>query len=301
VTDEQVPTDDDSKFREAYKAWLTEYLSAMPDAERNALFDRWGRERRRSEEERRRIQEENRGPFIDSRVLDWLKSNAALLSSAVIVVLAIMNLLLISRGNPTTTLGLLTAASPVTVLIGMVIAVLPTVLAMALPIVLVVDFFYVPRREGEKRNWRWGLYLSLAVLVLLFSPLRTLESGIAAGLVWYFLFRRRRERFSPTHYAWIFIISALVSVALALLIPSGSVWLPPENLTVPGRITAGYVVNDQGDWLTELELSSGKLERLKKSDIISRELCQANRDINSKQIIQLIRLERSPLYPRCQK
>jgi hypothetical protein len=214
----------------------------------------------------------------------------------------IAKVLMVTRGDLVTALGVVNASGVVAVAVGAVLSVLPTAAAILLAVALYLltsgAWKTLPWAKDPVTVWAGSLTVA-AGLVLTPWPLFIKSGlvGLGGGVIDQGLDRWRRRhrnakrvgpsmtasRSSKLHVGMLLAIGLPV-VLSGITGPLGAMWLPREALTVRGqdpKLVVGYVLNDMGGWTSVLHSGDRKMLWLKSDMIIGRRVCPGPRSNES--------------------
>jgi hypothetical protein len=224
--------------------------------------------------------------------------------------------------NPSTALGLVNASGPVSVLMGTIAALLPTLSVMALTYWVLVLPFTIRLVKIQTNSRLSASYAGLIVIfvTLLLAALAAVTSafwlsalflllGLLGGRISYWRNPMRRQlkaRANIPHYLLSSDESAIklrrqtrsryiaIVAGLGLLTAFASdLWLPPEAVSLKdGSTFTAYVLNDGGQWTTLLRENDRTILKEKPTDVIERSLCR----IDQPRFLAFGRLQGPTLY-----
>lgn len=218
-----------------------------------------------------------------SRVAMRIDAHLALFVTAAASLLVVLKVFEAGRYEPSTALAIVQAGSSATLLIGISVALLPTLMAGLLGLSFGV---LIGLKQLHQPIWYWvpallatvflavaavtlGTLIAFAVLVLI-TPL---------PLMWRWATKRTEVRdsepaptLSSTWYwralIWILPVFILVSV----LTPSP--WPTEDIQTGSGTLTV-FVIEAEGDWWTVLGVADRRISHLESEEVRSRKVCRA--------------------------
>jgi hypothetical protein len=188
--------------------------------------------------------------------------------------LVVTKLVLVARLDTTTALALAMAAGPANIVLGVAIQLWPLLL-----VVLAIGLGWWLVRVAARGQATW-LSLLVVALVLLatvsFLPLVLLVPAILLiGADAFYVSRTRRAGKEPEAPIDTFG-RFLYAIAAAGLITTGGLWLPKEILTIGHQTYVGYVVAEQGTWVSVLRDEDRLLLWVRSEDVHSRQLCSGD-------------------------
>jgi hypothetical protein len=237
---------------------------------------------------------DGRSVRFDSRTIieQTLRSDRTLTTLLLFSIL-IIKVIFVAKGDLTTALAVLATSGLVTVILGALVALLPIIAAA----IVVVGFYRLG--SGAWKLRALGKQSLIVVLVLLASVMLTPWLVLAASPL--ALIGGRLARFrkklrteakttkSPIKVwgarALLVVIAALVITPFAIVGPDlvFSMWLPREEIRVASSQNApeqpllvGYVLKDEGGWMSVLTSVRRRVEEIKSDTIVSRRLCRKN-------------------------
>jgi hypothetical protein len=207
-------------------------------------------------------------------VAGFLRTHAVLSAGVAVTALFVTKVWLSAGAEPSVAAGIVAASGSLELATSLLVLALP-VLALVLAAVLLL--MALPGGSGRLGlaaaiGAAAALLLSVAIvpLGLLFSVL--VAAGLAAMVI-----RLRRPRSRPvtgdTPLGGLATVAGLLG-ALWIVQPS-LMWLPAERLTIEGAdgVEVGYVIEDEGPWLTVLRHDDRRLLRVEAGSVTDREIC----------------------------
>jgi hypothetical protein len=193
------------------------------------------------------------------KVLNWLENHKITVTFLSFVFL-ILKVMVVAKGDIPTALGILQTAGLVTIVVGALLSGLP-LLAAAILIAQVYRAVDEPSRKA------WMLTAPVLLLCIFLTPWTLLLASLIAGAA---LVRTRNHK-SRVALASIAIILVTGIAAWTVLY---SVWLPHEMVTLKkGASTVGYVLDDNGNWISILRSGKRDIVRYREADVEKRILC----------------------------
>jgi hypothetical protein len=213
-----------------------------------------------------------------------------------------------SRGNITTSLGILDTAGVTTIVVGGLVSGLPPLVGAMLGIAV---FRLItehpsweagrPRREDESR-WRLlrpspeatffpAAFLAACLIMptLVFTPTLALIAAVVLGAGLGAVERTRPRKIlrpgtrRPAHPRW-WLFTAVATWTLVILVGLYTVanalhglWLPHEVIAFHDARTprVGYVLSDSDGWMSMLTTGDHQIVRFRDADVASRTTCEA--------------------------
>lgn len=207
----------------------------------------------------------------------WLQDHLPLAASMVYFILLGIKLLAAAGLNPASALGLLSAGTT-TVALGMLISDLNTYAYL----MLVASALWLQRNsEGDDQPILFGFMIAVALasgfLTMFLTHLALLGPILAGPLLGWF-FRRRAISRNENHGSWR-AVASMVALLLTLQVLTPRMWLPQERLSLADddQSVLGYVVEDEGRWLTVLEAEARVVRQVEAEDIETRAIYYAPR------------------------
>jgi hypothetical protein len=208
-------------------------------------------------------------------VVGWALQHAVQAWAAFVFLAFVLKVILETRGNREIALGVLQAADPGSVLLGLVASFLPYLLftgALALAMLAA---------SSESALVTRALAIVASLASLLITPawialVLLLLLGVVLTARW--LQQRsslRTGKCATWRRDWrdILLASQLVAVALYLVAPG--MWLPPERIALTSGVTeVGYVLNVDSEWTSALREGDRVLLRLPTDTVMAREVCR---------------------------
>jgi hypothetical protein len=192
----------------------------------------------------------------------WL-DQYKLAATGLAILYVIVKVIVIAQGDLHTALAILQTASTLTIIVGGIVAAFPLLAAA-----LLATFAY---RTAAAFSWQGLLLcvLSLAVCLVLtpWLPLSAALICALAGLTTRFTDGPGRR---PV-IAFVFTIGLFAIAAWPALY---DVWLPHQQVNFKnGGYETGYVLNDDGSWITMLRSGSRELVRYRDDTVTSMPVC----------------------------
>lgn len=200
------------------------------------------------------------------------RDHPALAASFIISSLVVVRIGMAARLRPTTALALLGSRSPVSVIFGTVLSLLPWFVLL----LLAIGFTWAVR------TLRFGLQGRRLVFLPITVMLYTLFLTAAAFPWWFLLFvplliyeglaeANTERRRLPTALT-------VSGVLISILLLGSQVWLPSERIEVAGGgAIVGYVVDDDGNWASVLRERDRTVLLIRSDLIVARQICSLGR------------------------
>lgn len=238
----------------------------------------------------------------ESRPLSVVLANLALVATASAFVTVAVRALVVARLDPSTAGGLVRASGPVTVFAGTMTAAFPGLLIAAL-----VAFFYWARSLPEGGVAK-EVSTSVSVALLIFSAVAApWPAFVAIAAAFCFLVAPLAHMVAQPRaggLGWGVIIG-MASVPLSLFVVSSGVWVPQEKVQVEDfGVVYGYVLEEEGRWVSVLQEQDRKLLFLAEAEVESRQVCETGESVFEGSIFDVLRdllgePVRKPDYPPC--
>ena len=217
-------------------------------------------------------------PPVRGSPLGILLANAALVATLFAFVMIAVRALVVARLDPTTAVGLVQTSGPVNVFVGTLTVTLPHLLFL-----LCAALLLARRYLSRPLISRASTYIALAIVgtILLFVGHWTFPLGVIAMAI---QIRELDDRESAVR--WLARVStrfvAFVTIVfsagfLLAFLTSPDVWLPQERLQLSGGgIVFGYVLEEDGRWVSILEEDDRELLFVEQDGVESREACASD-------------------------
>jgi hypothetical protein len=218
------------------------------------------------------------------RLRRGVREHPELAITGLILAAVVVRIISVSKGHITTAQALL-RHNPVTVLIGTVFGFVPYILSLFIGFAFLKWLRgFVGRDSEQYRVSTWWLIAALYSFTLLgrLGPTRDFALGIVAFPIAAMVFdffqavrrhqsfdlwaERHHQRFTVPVTIWLW------AVAVGFFI-GAQLWVPPEVVETPNRTTVVYVLEDEGEWLTVVRESGRRLDYIRESHIVNRDVC----------------------------
>jgi hypothetical protein len=261
---------------------------------------------------------DGRSVRFDSRtILEQTLRSDRTLSTLLLFSILIIKVIFVAKGDLTTALAVLATSGLVTVILGALVALLPIIAAA----IVVVGFYRLGSGAWKLRTL--GKQSLIVVLVLLASVMLTPWLVLAAsplaligGRLARFRKKLRTEAKATKSPAKVWVAHALLVAAIAALVIAPfaivgpdlvfSMWLPREEIRVASSQNApqqpllvGYVLKNEGGWMSVLTSVRRRVEEVKSDTIVSRRLCRKNYHEPIWQLSQRKIFDSDTRLPRC--
>jgi hypothetical protein len=246
-------------------------------------------------------------------------------STLVLFGIVIVKVLLVTKGDLYTALGVIKSAGVVAVVVGATLSILPIAAVALLGIGIYTSVSRWPLPAGWRRPQAGAYALLVVALCFIFTPryivtragvLIPLAGGILERLLrvaqqhWVNRIRHRtpspRGQFlSRWSQLRIYRLPRIATVMLLLTVVYNPIlfamWLPHEAVHAPGRpqpVIVGYVLDDSGGWTSMLTSGDRKLIRVKSDTISDRVLClRSYHESAFQSILRTLGVPRLPVCP----
>ena len=242
-------------------------------------------------------------------LIESADEHLGLVASVLLAGLVLLRVGQVSRYNPATTVGVVGSLGPVDVALGVIAAELPLLLAVAI-------FLVGAPLLAASRGWQEDLDslhgpTVVRFFVLKFSPLLMLLLISVAGVplkylvilvpvTLYFGLRRYKGEGGGPLRALVdarFLLMVAAALLISDLIFTNKVWLPRERMMIGNSAFDGYVLQDDGEWMTLLSEGDRIVILALSSDVTAREVCQ-ERNVWDRPLFAYGEMPVDP-YPRC--
>lgn len=210
----------------------------------------------------------------ESHPLRLALGNLALIATVAAFLTVAMRALAVARLDPNTAVGLVRSSGPVNVFVGTLTAELPALVISAFTMFWVWNVYLAERARPA------AAAIGVTILIVGFvGPVRMLAFLFVLIVA---LFPRqwtRRRQYVPSQWWRGFQIFMLVLLGVGLsnaLLFSEDVWLPQERLDLAqGGHIYGYVLEEDGPWVTILREDERELVLVQRADVVGRAVCDS--------------------------
>ena len=207
-------------------------------------------------------------------VAGFLRTHMVLAAGVAVTAVFVTKVWLSAGAEPSVAAGIVAASGSLELATSLLVLALP-VLALVLAAALLV----MALSDGPSRLAAAPAIGASAAMLLCIAivPLGLLLAVlVSVGLAMLVGWRRRRRqggRMGRAQCGGLVLAAALLG-ALWIVQPS-LMWLPAERLTIAGAdgVDVGYVIEDEGPWLTVLRHGDRRLLRVEAGSVTAREVC----------------------------
>lgn len=211
-----------------------------------------------------------------TRVVHWADRNATLVATTLLFFFVSLKVLLVARFDLEAALGILRSSGAVSVALGTLITGAP---GLSFVLIFISAAWLVGSSETTPMITRviaWTL--ALASFLTMIAVNRLVVLVLMMSLLGWSFFSVGRKAAGTTSQSSVAV--AALSGAMLFLVAffTMKTWLPPEIVvTVHGRLS-GYVLEDEGEWLTVLVEPERDVVSLRVRDVIDRQLCETSEE-----------------------
>ncbi|HYB88703.1 MAG TPA: hypothetical protein VEC76_17795 [Streptosporangiaceae bacterium] len=189
-----------------------------------------------------------------------------------------LKVIVAAKGDIPTALGIFQTTNPAITAIG--------ALMSGLPLGAVAFLIVVGYRAAREASWEGYVLAVIAALACFFvTPWPILAACLVVAPVAGYAMRHRRRLTQAQGKRWqkrgtLLILIPCLAVFLYIACVTSwrvmyDVWLPHEAVTLQsGRVEVGYVLNDNGNWISILRSGQRRLVRYRETQVEKRVLCQ---------------------------
>lgn len=259
-------------------------------------MDEVEQDRSQTEEETPRSDNSSAYDRVRDELWSFATQHPTLIVSAVAILVLVLRLMQVSRGNPTTASALLTTAGPLEVGVGVLVTMLPLIIMIAIAYGVVAYAELIIRRRPLSRRHVAILWLLPWALLLLslYSWLLALLLGALWAVTGYAAHRKQKdESMLPD-------LSILVVLVAVSLNSQGGLWMPSEHIKLAdGNAVVGYVV-EMNEWTTVLRDQDRVVLRIETDEVVERTPCVTEGSEHGRTVSSWIREGEQPVYPDCE-
>lgn len=206
---------------------------------------------------------------VPQRAWEWAASHPAAVGTSFVFLFAVIRLMRVAHGDPTTALTLAAESGPLTILLVAMVA--------AYPFALVVALIVAMRRPRDTVADQAGsaLVVVLASTTLRFVMFIVVGVLVIVPMVARIVMRRRgREDLYLRMTREATPLAAIICGSLFLFAGGDIPWFTPEVLDVRGAPpTVAFVTSNDGTWLTVLVEEDRSIRRVLIADVQERTPC----------------------------
>jgi len=213
-------------------------------------------------------------------IVNWLEKRKLVVTILLFVFLA-LKVIVAAKGDIPTALGIFQTTNPAVTAIGALMAGLPL---GAVAVLVIVGY-----RAAREVSWEgYALAVTAALVCFFVTPWPILAACLVVAPVAGYTMRLRRRLGCARGERWqkpatlLILIPCLVVFLCIACVTSWrvmyDVWLPHEEIKLQsGRVEVGYVLSDNGDWISILRSGQRRVVRYREADVEKRVLCQLHR------------------------
>lgn len=218
---------------------------------------------------------DQRGPSRsrESEPLKTALANVALVATLFAFVTVAARALAVARLDTTTAAALVRTSGPVDVFMGTLTQVFPDLLMLAFVMFVFLDW-HLAAKSPLPRRLVYGVAWGVGLVALFIAPWKQFLLWICVAVpgVHPASASHLRELLAPSFVKTRSIM--IGGVVLLVFLLSDAVWLPQERIQLRGAGTVvGYVVEEDGRWISILKEHDRALLFVEDDDVESREVC----------------------------